>query len=55
MRLMHKMQKEDPISEEEVSCKEDSDLTAAFEREMDELASVVEELLTQLAVHDMHP
>ena len=35
---------EDPNSEEEESCDEESDLTAAFEREMDELASVVEEL-----------
>ena len=35
---------EDPNSEEEESCEEESDVTAAFEREVDELASVVEEL-----------
>ena len=38
---------EDPNSEEEESCEEESDLTAAFEREMDELASVVEELICE--------
>ena len=35
---------EDLNSEEEDSCEEESDLTAAFEREMDELVSVPEEL-----------
>ena len=40
MRLMHMMQN----SAEEESCEEESHLTTAFEREMDELASVVEEL-----------
>ena len=30
----------DPNSEEEESCEDESDLTAAFEREMDELDSV---------------
>ena len=32
---------EDPDSEEEESCEEESDLTTAFEREMDKLASVM--------------
>ena len=41
---------EDPNSEEEESCEEESDLTAAFEREMDDLASVVEELDDTLGV-----
>ena len=40
-------------SEEEESCEEESDLTAAFEREMDELASVVEELEDTLDVEDV--
>ena len=44
---------EDPNSEEEASCEEESDLTAAFEREMDELASVVEELEDTLDVQDV--
>ena len=44
---------EDPNSEEEESCEEESDLTAAFEREMDELASVVEELEDTLDVQDV--
>ena len=35
---------EDPNSEEEESCEEESDVTTTFKREMDELASVVEEL-----------
>ena len=35
---------EDPNFDQEESCEEESDLTAAFESEMDELASVVEEL-----------
>ena len=35
---------EAPNFEEEESGEEETDLTAAFEREMDELASVVEEL-----------
>ena len=38
---------------EEESCDEESDLTAAFEREMDELASVVEELEDTLDVQDV--
>ena len=45
--------KEDPNSEEEESCEEESDLTTAFEREMDELASVVEELEDTLDVQDV--
>ena len=45
---------EDPNSEEEESCEEDSDLTAAFEREMDELVSVVEELEDTLDVQDVN-
>ena len=49
MRLAHDAE-EDPNSEEEDSCEEESDLTAAFEREMDELASVVEELEDTLDV-----
>ena len=44
---------EDPNSEEEVSCEEESDLTTAFEREMDELASVVEELEDTVDVQDV--
>ena len=44
---------EDPNSEEEVSCEEESDLTAPFEREMDELVSVVEELEDTLDVQDV--
>ena len=44
---------EDPNSEEEESCEEESDLTTAFEREMDELASVVEELEDILGVQDV--
>ena len=36
--------KEDPNSEEEESGEEETDLTAAFQREMDKLASAVEEL-----------
>ena len=39
-------------SEEEESCDEELDLTAAFEREMDELASVFEELEDTLDVED---
>ena len=39
--------------EEEESCDEESDLMAAFEREMDELASVVEELEDTLDVEDV--
>ena len=44
---------EDPNSEEEESCEEESDLTAAFEREMDELASVVEGLEDTSDVQDV--
>ena len=44
---------ENPNCEEEESCEEESDLTAAFEREMDELASVVEELADTLDVQDV--
>ena len=40
-------------SEEEESCDEGSDLTAAFECEMDELASVVEELEDTMDVQDV--
>ena len=43
---------EDLNSEEEGSCQEESDLAAAFEREMDELALVVEELEDTLDVQD---
>ena len=43
----------DPNSEEGESCEEESDLTAAFEREMDELASVVEELEDTMDVQDV--
>ena len=63
MRLAHAYSKctrcrtpgvEDPFnSEEEESCEEESDLTAAFEREMDELASVVEELEDTMDVQDV--
>ena len=42
---------EDPSSEQE--CEEESDLTAAFEREMDEVVSVVEELEDTLDVQDV--
>ena len=41
---------EDPNFEEEESCEEESDLTAAFESEMDELVSVVGELEDTLDV-----
>ena len=41
---------EDANFEEEESCEEESDLTAAFESEMDELASVVDELEDTLDV-----
>ena len=44
---------EDPNSEEEESFEEESDSTTAFEREMDELASVVEELEDTLDVQDV--
>ena len=44
---------EDRNSEEEESGEEETDLTAAFEREMDELASVVEELEDTLDVRDV--
>ena len=44
---------EDPNSEEEESGEEETDLTAACEREMDELASVVEELEDTLYVQDV--
>ena len=44
---------EDPNSEAEESCEEESELTAAFELEMDELASVVEELEDTLDVQDV--
>ena len=40
-------------SEEEESCDEESDLTAASEREMDELASVFGELEDTLDVEDV--
>ena len=44
---------EDPNSEEEESGEEETDLTAAFAREMDELASVVEELENTLDLQDV--
>ena len=44
---------EDPTSEEEESGVEETDLAVAFEREMDELASVVEELEDTLDVQDV--
>ena len=44
---------EDLNSEEEDSCEEESDLTPAFEREMDELASVPEELDDTSDVQDV--
>ena len=44
---------EDPNFQGEESCEEESDLTPAFEREMDELASVVEELEDTLDVQDV--
>ena len=44
---------EDPNSEEDESGEEETDLTAAFEREMDELASVVEELEDTLDVEEV--
>ena len=44
---------EDQNSEEEDSWEEESEITAAFEREMDELASVVEELEDTLDVQDV--
>ena len=43
---------EDPNSEEEESCEEESDLAAAFERVMDELASV-EEVEDTVGVQDV--
>ena len=42
-----------PKSEEEESGEEETDLTAAFEREMDELATVVEEPEDTLKVQDL--
>ena len=44
---------EDPNSEEEESGEEETDSMAAFEREKDELASVVEELEDTLDVQDV--
>ena len=44
---------EDPNSEEEESCEEESYLTADFEREMEELALVVEEQEDTLDVKDV--
>ena len=44
---------EDPNSEEEESCEEESDMTTTFEREMDDLVSVVEELEDTLVVQDV--
>ena len=44
---------EDPNSEDEESCEEESDLTAVVERLMEELASVVEELEDTLDVQDV--
>ena len=53
MRQMLLMKISDPKSEEEDSCAEQSDITTAFEREMDELASVVDELEGTLDVKDV--
>ena len=50
---MHMMQRKTRTSKREESCEEESDLTAAFEREMDELASVVEDLEDTLDVQDV--
>ena len=50
--LMH-VAEEDASSEEEESGEEETDLTTAFEREMDELASVMEELEDTLNVQDV--
>ena len=44
---------QDPNSEEEESCEEESGLTAAFEPEIDELASVVQELEDTSDVQDV--
>ena len=44
---------EDPNSEEEGSGEEETDLTAAFESKLDELASVMEELEDSLDVQDV--
>ena len=44
---------EDPNSEEEESGEEETDLTPAFHHEMDDLASVVEDLEDTLDVQDM--
>ena len=44
---------EDPNSEAEESCEEESELTAGFELEMDQLALVVEELEDTLDVQDV--
>ena len=53
-RLKNRFRKEDdPNSEGEESSQEETDLTAAFEREMDELASVVEELEDTLEAQDV--
>ena len=52
MRTDARDAEEDPTSEEEESCEEESDLTAAFEREMDEVSSVVEELEDTLDIQD---
>ena len=53
MRQMPHDEEEDPNSEEDDSCAEESDLTTAFEREMDDLASLVEELGDTLDVQDV--
>ena len=52
-RLMAHDAEEDPNCDEEGSCEEDSDLAAAHERGMDELASVVEELEVTLDGQDV--
>ena len=46
-------EEEDPNSEEEESCAEESDLTTAFEREIDELVLAMEELEDTPDVQDV--
>ena len=52
-KRMIKFRRRKTSTEEEESCEEESDLTADFESEMDELASVVEELEDTLDIHDV--
>ena len=53
MKLTHMMQKKTRTPKRKSRAKKESDLTTAFEREMDELASVVEELEDTLGVQDV--